>query len=307
MQQETYRPIDIVALCKALWANKKIFLIGWPLTFVLACGIVLCIPRKYVSSTILAPEYDYISTENLRNIARSANVDIPIGPTTDAISPDLYPSLVESSEFMSVVFASEVHDKEGNVYTVFNFFRKEGQEEWKTIKTISKHIKCTVDRKTGAVTITAKAKDAQVAADMANFIRDHLQESITTYRTSKARADVAFYTQQVEKKKAAADVARNEYACYYDSHIGSSLAQVKSEISRLEDELEVRQAAYTAALVQLQAAEIKLQEQTPVFTVIQNASAPVRPSEPKRMIIVLAVMALVTILMGIYVFIKITD
>lgn len=300
MQQETYRPIDIVALCKALWANKKIFLIGWPLTFVLACGIVLCIPRKYVSSTILAPEYDYISTENLRNIARSANVDIPIGPTTDAISPDLYPDVIKSSSFLSGILNGHVQTRDGVEVSVFDFYHQKNEEDWKTATRVQKHIQCSVDRKTGAITISCKAKDPNVAAAIANMVRDNLQQCITEYRTNKARKDVEFYMAQVAVKQELANNARLEYATYADSHQNSHLTQVQTEVERLESELTVRQAAYTAALVQLQTAEVRLQEQTPAFTIIQRAEVPVRPKSPKRMITVLAVMVLATLIMSLF-------
>lgn len=307
MEKETYRPIDIVAFVKALWANKKVFFIGWPVTFVLACGIILCVPRKYVSETVLAPEYDYINTATLRNIARSANVDIPIGPTTDAILPDLYPDVIKSSAFLGNILRSTVHTKDNVEVTVFDFFHKDGEKDWKTVNRAAKSITCTVDRKTGAITIACKAKDPNVVAEIANMVRDNLQDNITEYRTNKARKDVEFFQSQVNEKQQLADIARCEYAGYADSHQGSILTQVQAEISRLEAELEVRQAAYTASLVQLQAAEVKLQEQTPAFTIIQYADIPVRPSSPKRVIFVLAVMVVVTIMMGAYVLIKVTE
>lgn len=295
MEKETYRPIDIVAFVKALLAEKKIFLIGWPVTFVVACAVILCVPRKYKSETILAPEYDYINTEALRAIARTVDVDIPIGPTTDAISPELYPDVINSSEFLGYVLMQEVTNSKGETKTIFNFFHKEGRKEWKTAQKVADHIKCNIDKKTGAISITCKAKDPNVAAAMANLVREHLQACITEYRTTKARKNVEFYASQVSEKQQFAEQARTEYVVYSDSHKGSSLAQVKTEIDRLEQELEVRQAAYTASLVQLQAAEVKLQEETPVFTIIQKGDVPVKPCYPKRVIFVLAVLVVVTI------------
>lgn len=307
MEKETYRPIDIIAFAKALWAEKKIFLIGWPVTFVVACAVILCVPRKYTSETVLAPEYDYINTTNLRNIARAADVDIPIGPTTDAISPDLYPDVIKSSTFLSTILNGQVMTKDGMEVNVFDFFHKKNEKNWKTAVRVQKSIKCAVDRKTGAITISCKAKDPNVVADIANMVRENLQTIITDYRTNKARKDVDFYTTQVAEKLELANKARLEYATYADSHQGSQLAQVQVEIERLESELTVRQAAYKASLVQLQTAEIRLQEQTPAFTIIQSADVPVRPSSPKRMIFVLAMMVVATLVMSVYVFIKVTD
>ena len=43
---------------------------------------------------------------------------------------------------------------------------------------------------------------------------------------------------------------------------------------------------------QMQAAQAKLQEATPAFTVIESASVPIKPAGPKRMIISIAMMVL---------------
>ena len=43
---------------------------------------------------------------------------------------------------------------------------------------------------------------------------------------------------------------------------------------------------------QMQAAQAKLQEATPAFTVIESASIPVKPAGPKRMFISIAMMVL---------------
>ena len=46
---------------------------------------------------------------------------------------------------------------------------------------------------------------------------------------------------------------------------------------------------------QLQASKVKLQERTPAFTTLINATIPVKPAGPKRMIFVAAMLFLATL------------
>ena len=65
-----------------------------------------------------------------------------------------------------------------------------------------------------------------------------------------------------------------------------------------ETEMQIKQAAYTSFQKQYLATQARLQENTPVFTVMQSASVPLQPAGPKRMIFVLAMLFLATFVTG---------
>ena len=48
--------IDLRVVFKKIWARRKLFYKVLPITFVLSCAFILCIPRYYTSSLSLAPE-----------------------------------------------------------------------------------------------------------------------------------------------------------------------------------------------------------------------------------------------------------
>lgn len=55
----------------------------------------------------------------------------------------------------------------------------------------------------------------------------------------------------------------------------------------MENEMQLKFNTYSAMRTQLEAMKAKLQEKTPAFTTLQNASVPIKPAGPKRMIFVL--------------------
>ena len=65
--------------------------------------------------------------------------------------------------------------------------------------------------------------------------------------------------------------------------------------------MQLRYQAYTSVAAQLQAAEAKVQEETPAFTTLQNATVPVKKAGPSRSKLVILYCFLVGLITCIYV------
>jgi uncharacterized protein involved in exopolysaccharide biosynthesis len=124
-------------------------------------------------------------------------------------------------------------------------------------------------------------------------VSSKLQVFITNYRTQKARHDVEYYKSLTAKTKADYEKARRLYGSYSDANMDLVLESVRSKQNDLENDMQLKFNAYTAMVTQLQAAEAKLRERTPAFTMLQGASVPIKPAKPRRMIFVLAITMLV--------------
>ena len=64
---------------------------------------------------------------------------------------------------------------------------------------------------------------------------------------------------------------------------------------KLENDLSIKQTMLTTMENQLQESRVRLQERTPAFTTLTNATIPVKPAGPKRMIFVAAMLFLATL------------
>ena len=108
--------------------------------------------------------------------------------------------------------------------------------------------------------------------------------------------NVEYYRKLVEEAKEEYEKARLSYSKYADAHGNSILESVNSRKEELENELQLKNSNYTAYNTQLQASIAKLQQRTPAFTLLQGAAIPIKPSGPKRMIFVLAMLMLVSMI-----------
>ena len=107
--------IDLVELAARLWRERR-RIMKWCLWGVLA-GLVIAfsIPKEYTVTVKLAPEVqgNKGSLGSLGALASMAGINMGSMNSADAMSPELYPDIVESVPFMTELFGVEVTDEEG--------------------------------------------------------------------------------------------------------------------------------------------------------------------------------------------------
>lgn len=159
-------------------------------------------------------------------------------------------------------------------------------EEAGLIGAISSRIAIVVDKKTLMITISVTMQDPQVAATVADSIRAHLQEYVTEYRTAKARINLEYVEKLYKEAYAGYCDAQIEYARYADANQGLTMQKSRAELERLQHEMTLTYAVYNQVNQQMRLARAKVEEVTPVYTIIQPALVPLRPSKPNKIIII---------------------
>ena len=165
-----------------------------------------------------------------------------------------------------------------------------------------KTIVCDVDNKTLVITIDVIDQDPLIAATMADSVQMHLQEFITDYRTRKARIDLLYNQKIFKEAKERYEKARQRSAAYNDANQTVFLDRVRSEQTKLANEMNLEFQAYSQVAAQLRMAEAKVQEDTPAFTTLQPATVPIKKAGPKRVLLCFLFLVLSFIIVTIIIF-----
>ena len=171
-------------------------------------------------------------------------------------------------------------DKKEGPYKVDPF--RLTQEQANIVKALDAKVQCDVDKKTMVITINVTDQDPVICAVMADSVKNHLQDFITEYRTSKARRDLEYNKMIAQEAKERYDKARAAYSGYADANQNVILQSVRQKQVALENEMQLQYNAYMQAAAQLLSAEAKVQEETPAFTTLQSATVPVKKAGPSR-------------------------
>lgn len=313
------KSINVYLFCRdAVLPHLKYYFV-WSLLFLfLFGGYVFSLPRTYNSSTKVIPETTSDNgvslPKSLSSISSLAGISLGSLGGKDAINPDIYPDIFNSTTFIVDVLQLPVQTQEGKRVTFQEYMVTMTPQAWWSrllgkeddgkrkaalkpispthfsreqetlIKSVQNSIVCNIDKQTGMIDLTTRTTDPVVSATLADGIMRRLQQYIIEYRTSKAKVDLNYA--QLIYKEAQQDYVKKqqEYATYSDSHNDLVLAAYRTKLENLENEMQNAYNKVTQLNQQVSAATARLQERTPAFTVIQQAAVPVRPSGPKRML-----------------------
>jgi len=324
--------IDFSKIFKIVSADKKNVFIYCAIAALIGLIVAFSIPNVYKTSVMLAPETSgsSLTSSNLSSIASMIGMDVKSMSSDDALYPEIYPDLMNSMDFITSLFNVKVKSIDGNINTTFSdYINKYQKIPWwsypqlwikKLIKSFSSNItdgkeykvnpfkltqeqyniamsiqdlvKCSVDKKSDIIKIDVTAQDPLISATMADSVKMRLQSFITNYRTNKARHDVAYMQKLLDEAKSQYVKSRQLYGSYSDANQELALESYKVKQEDLENEMQLKYNMYTQIAQQFQMAKAKVQERTPVFTVVQSASVPLKKNNiPKVYIIVLFIIA----------------
>ncbi|OKZ14559.1 MAG: chain-length determining protein [Bacteroides sp. 43_46] len=159
-------------------------------------------------------------------------------------------------------------------------------KELQKIESLKKKIIASVDKKTSMTTVSVTFQNPKVAA--VDSVVRKLQEYIIDYRTTKAKEDCLYLERLFKERQQEYYDAQKKYADYMDSHDNIILQSVRAEQERLQNDMSLAYQVYSQVANQLQVARAKVQEEKPVFAVVEPAVIPLYPSGTSRKIYVLA-------------------
>lgn len=320
-------------------SHWKTYALALLLSFILAAVFTLSLFNYYTCTIKLAPEMGGTSHMSpiMSELAAKYNVNIGTDPSPggDAIFPALYPEMMNGVDFVTSLFGVLVNpdgDKSKSM-TYYEYLSNYQKRPWWTklgfskdtnentpidpfrltrkqnriVKTIRNNIQCTVDKRTTVLTISVTDYDPYVAAQMADSVKSHLQRALIVYRTSKARAELDNCNRSCEVAKKQYEKSRKAFAEYaeYNRDIISEKAIQRQQ--SLENDMDIQYDLYKKIKLKQQRYKAKVQEESPVFEVLNSASVPLLKAGPGRALMCLKFLAFVFVVVTFIVLYKEKD
>lgn len=163
-----------------------------------------------------------------------------------------------------------------------SYFNK---EQTRVIMALQKSIQANVDKKTGVTSLQIVMSDPKVAQEIADTVCKRLQETVTDYRIKKSEQDYQYYKKLANEAQLAMIEAQAKYAASVDYDRSVILQSVNSEKQRLQQEVTLTQEIYMQMKQGEEMAKARIQEEKPVFVVIQPAVLPLKPSNSRKNVV----------------------
>lgn len=183
---------------------------------------------------------------------------------------------------------SLIIETKDSVSTEINPFQLTKKEAAKVVK-LKQAITANVDKKTAMTTITVTLQDSKVTAIVADSVVGKLQQYIIDYRIKKAKEDCAYLEELYKERQQEYYEAQSRYAHYFDTNRNIAFQSIRAEQERLQNDMNLAYQVYSQVAQQLQVARAKIQEEKPVFAVVEPATIPLEPSSSSKKIILIGI------------------
>jgi uncharacterized protein involved in exopolysaccharide biosynthesis len=150
------------------------------------------------------------------------------------------------------------------------------------VKELDERLSVAVDKRTSVITIAATMPDAYAAADLVRVTSDLLMKRVIEYESRKAAEQYRFATTQQASARERHDRAQMQLARFADRNriLNSATAQIERD--RLQREYDVAFEVYQQLSREIEQAKLKMNQDTPVFTVLEAVSVPAGRASPRR-------------------------
>lgn len=330
--------IDWMDILRRIYAIRKTLYKAAGVGVVLGIIIALSIPKQYTVTVTLSPEMGGDKANGgLASLASSFLGGGATSSSNDALNVTLAPDIVASTPFILELFNTRVQTLEGELDTTLIAYMDEQKSPWfsyivkapgiaiKAIKAVLKEeadtisvlnpfqlteeeyqkvedlrkvITANVDKKTAVTTLSVTLQDSKVTAIVADSVVAKLQQYIIDYRIKKAKEDCAYLEELYKERQQEYYDAQSKYAHYFDTNRNIAFQSVRAEQERLQNDMNLAYQVYSQVAQQLQVARAKIQEEKPVFAVVEPATIPLKPSGTSRKIIFVGILFIVVCATG---------
>lgn len=325
--------IDWMEILRKIIAIRKTLYKAAGVGVVLGIIIALSIPKQYTVTVTLSPEMGGDKASGgLASLASSFLGGAATSNSSDALNATLAPDIVASTPFILELFNTRVQTLDGELDTTLVAYLDEQKQPWwgyikaapgmaigaikslfaeeadtasvlnpfqltekeaSKVEAIKQSIIAEVDKKTAMTTISVTLQDPKVTAIVADSVVGKLQQYIIDYRIKKAKEDCAYLEELYKERQQEYYDAQSKYAHYFDTNRNIALQSVRAEQERLQNDMNLAYQVYSQVAQQLQVARAKIQEEKPVFAVVEPATVPLLPSGTNRKVILLGIIFLV--------------
>lgn len=157
------------------------------------------------------------------------------------------------------------------------------QAQMKTINELRERIK--VSQEEGIITLTAEFTDPLASAEIAHAGISLLKEYVKEYRTKKALNKLQYVEEQVESSRKKFEEAQNRLAEFRDSNLNLATAKARTREQELQSQYDLAFNVYNSLTQKLEQARLQVQEDTPVFTIVEPIRTPLGKSSPRAALI----------------------
>ena len=154
-------------------------------------------------------------------------------------------------------------------------------KEQNMLQAIGNLVSLTVDKKEGYVTMSVSGSEPIQTAELAMKAQQLLQDEVTRFRVEKSQAELDYIQARYDEIKLENERYQGMLAAANDRTQNLATSSARIGRDRIQSKYNVSNAVFNEMAKQLEQAKMQVKKDTPVFTVIQPVTVPMKPSNSR--------------------------
>ena len=321
MKKHNEDEIDLIEILEKLWNEKKNILKFTFIFFMIGFFYILFSKDIYTASSTFYPHYEKVDNSNsIRNLAGLAGINIT-NETSSDVPTNLYPNLLKSTPFkrsilnQNIIYRnkkitykeyliekyikgislkniinfknSNTNDIENNLVKNKNYINL-SENEYFIHKKLDENISIEVNEKDGFVKISVNDEIPEIAAEIAKKSEETLQESIINFKLENIRSVYNFTLTQLENSKKSFYNLQDSLARFKDKNKFIKTDIFLNQLNRIQKEYDIASSIYNELALNSEKTAIEVKKNTPIFTIIEPVTIPMRKSNTSSIIVLIS-------------------
>jgi uncharacterized protein involved in exopolysaccharide biosynthesis len=233
-----------------------------------------------------------LSAEAYRDILFSKEVRLGVVRDTFRFPDTNVPMTFVAYQMQNKGFVSQIFDRLGSLTeetdtaeTTSTFGVETTPEEEIALEGITDRISSFIDPESNLMTISTSASDPVLAARIADSFLQHLTRRVREIQTKKVRENLSFVEEQFADAEKDLKDAEERLARFLENNQNPTSALLRFKEDRIRRQVRFKEQLYSELQKQFTSAQLNLQRQQPVITVVEQPLPPFKRSAPRRTLI----------------------
>lgn len=152
---------------------------------------------------------------------------------------------------------------------------------------LSNQLTMEVNDKDGYISLSTTMPEARAAAELTQKAQELLEQYVIDFKIEKSSSELDFIKNRYQEKEQEFQKIQQKLAVYTDRNQNVNSARAKMELMLLQSEYDLAYGVYSELAKQLETQQLKVKEDTPIFTILQPVFVPLEKTGPKRSLILI--------------------
>ena len=285
--------INFSVLFMVLFNSKKYILITSFLMMIVGYGLSFSFTKLYSSEISLYPA----KKDMMQGLGQFQSIVANLGLNSPENDQNFYiPDVVKSNLIAKKIISKKWNIKNNSAIDLidlwslkksWSFFQKDNNDslyyEELAIKKLDKHIEVKEDKSTGLIRIKSTFQDPILAANIANYIGQEVQNYIQRENSAQSKKEKIFISERLQLVKQELESAEINLKKFKERNRGyEDSPELFMVFSKLYRESEAKKEVYLVLQQQLELARIDEVKKSPILHILDRAVPPSRKSSPVR-------------------------